>query len=105
MDMLKGCCGCPHHWVVKILAVLVWVSGVLFFWTSLRGVAVWGFESLYYAWTTVVLSLLILSSRVCDCCVFGRGGWWKTGETDKTDHHEMCTHQPDCKCGDCPRCM
>ncbi len=72
--MYHGNCKCPHHWATKILMLLVWVAGVLFFWTSWRGVAVWGFESLYYAWSAVVLSLMAFSSKLCGCC-----GWGKMG--------------------------
>lgn len=92
-----GNCKCPHHWVSKILALLVWVAGVLFFWTSWRGVAVWGFESLYYAWAAVVLSLMAFSSKVCGCCSRGK-------MDDGMEHHKMCSHEQGCKCGDCDRC-
>lgn len=75
--------------VNKVLMVLAWVAGVLFFWTSWRGVAVWGFESLYYAWSVVVLVLLAKVSKFCGCC-----GWGKMGMGGKGD---MCK----CSCGSC----
>jgi len=77
---------------------LVWVAGILFFWTSLKGVAVWGFESLYYAWSVIVLSLMGLSMRGCPCCRMGKMG------RKMEDSKMMCNHEEDCKCGDCGRC-
>lgn len=92
--MHNGNCKCGHHWAPKILVILVWVAGVLFFWTSWRGMAVWGFESLYYAWSVVVLSLLAWSCSYCGCCSIGGG---KMSE-------KVCSHEVGCKCGDCGRC-
>ena len=93
--MYHNSCGCFHHWVVKVIAVLAWVAGILFFWTSWKGVAVWGFESLYYAWSVVVLVLLAKVSMFCGCCGMG-GGKMMSGK--------MCSHEAGCKCGDCDRC-
>lgn len=87
-------CGCFHHWIVKAVVVLVWFAGVLFFWSSWKMTAVWGFESLYYAWVVVVLSLMSFSMKNCGCC-----GWGS-----KMMGGKMCSHSMDCKCGDCDRC-
>jgi len=99
--MHHGNCKCVHHWVNKILSVLVLVAGVLFFWTSLKATAVWGFESLYYAWATVVLTLMNMSSKSCGCCgkMFGKSSVSSSGESGMT-----CSHEMSCKCGDCGRC-
>lgn len=94
--MYHGNCKCPHHWVVKILMLLVWVAGVVFFWSGLKGVMVWGYDPLFYAWSVVVLSLMMFSCKVCGCCDWGK----MSGKVDS----KMCSHQSDCKCGDCDRC-
>ncbi len=93
-------CKCPHHWVANVVAVLVWVAGVLFFWTSWRMTAVWGFEAPYYAWVVVVLSLMSFSTKNCGCC-----GWGKMDMGGKMEGGKMmCSHEMGCKCGDCDRC-
>lgn len=62
-------CRCPHHIVTKVLSLLAWVSGVLFFWSSLGSRAFWGFDAGYWAWTVVILVLLAKSTRgACRCC-------------------------------------
>lgn len=90
-----GMCGCPHHKVNKLLALLAWVAGILFFWTSWSESMVWGFNSAYYAWAVVVLVLLAKISMFCGCC--GMGG-------SKMMNGKMCSHEAGCKCGDCDRC-
>jgi hypothetical protein len=89
-------CGCGHHWGEKVLMVLVWVSGLIFFWTSLRMTQFWGYESPYFAWATVVLGFMGLSMKGCGCCVDG-------GKRFKMEA-AMCGHDGGCKCGDCSRC-
>ena len=79
-------CKCPHHKVNKVLMILAWVAGVLFFWGSWAGRAFWGFDALYWAWSVVVLVLLAKASKFCGCC--GWGGMGKGG---------MCM----CKCDSC----
>ena len=96
--MYHGNCKCGHHWVEKVMAALVWVAGVLFFWTSWKMVAVWGFEAPYYAWVVVVLSLMAFSMKWCGCC--GRGMMGGKMEGGKM----VCSHEMGCKCGDCDRC-
>ena len=91
-----GNCSCPHHWGEKVMMVLVWVAGVLFFWSSWRMTAVWGFESLYYAWVVVVLSLMSFGMKHCGCC----GRKMMSSKMDS----KMCSHEEGCKCGDCGRC-
>jgi len=49
--------------VKKIFMVLIWISGILFFWTSIGSTVVFGFESLYYAWVVVVLTLMSISLK------------------------------------------
>lgn len=98
----KGMCGCGHHIVAKVLVLLAWVSGILFFWTSLKGVAVWGFDAGYYAWVVVILTLLTGGLKHCGCC-------WKKMMMSKMEGQMagegmMCKHGEDCKCGDCERC-
>ena len=94
---MHGNCSCPHHFVVKVLMLIAWIAGILFFWTSWRMVTVWGFESPYYAWVVVVSSLLALTSKYCGC--YGRGS--KMMEGGKGG---MCMHGDGCGCGDCDRC-
>ena len=92
--MMNGNCSCFHHWVIKVVAVLAWVAGVLFFWSGLKDMVVWGYDPLFYAWSVVVLVLLTKVSGLCGCC--GRGSKMMNGK--------MCSHQADCRCGDCDRC-
>jgi len=60
-------CNCPHHGFVKLLLVLAWISGVLFFWASFASRAFWGLDASFWAWSVVVLVLLSRSMR-CKCC-------------------------------------
>ena len=90
---MKENCKCFHHWVVKVVVSLAWLAGVLFFWTSFAGKVIWGFESIYYAWVVVVLSLLTIISKYCGCCEKMTGSM-----------SGMCGHDQNCKCGDCGRC-
>lgn len=94
---MTGNCGCFHHWAVKVVAVLAWVAGVLFFWTSWRVTGFWGFEAPYWAWSVVVLVLLAKVSMFCGCC----HGWWGGKMMGSS---KMCSHDMGCKCGDCDRC-
>jgi len=61
-------CRCVHHVVVKIIALLAWVSAVLFFWSSLGERAFFGFDAGYWAWTVVIFVLLSKTSTGCKCC-------------------------------------
>jgi hypothetical protein len=62
-------CKCPHHWFTMILRLAELVSGVLFFWTALRGVDVWGLPSGAWFEFFIILALAVLSMRgVCNCC-------------------------------------
>ncbi len=74
-------CRCPHHVVMKVMAVLAWISGILFFWSSwwpeggtffwsvLKTDPFWGFNPSYWPWVVIVLFLLSKTSRgVCKCC-------------------------------------
>jgi len=81
------------------MMVLIWIAGIIFFWTSLGVTTFWGFESLYYAWVVVVLSLMSFSMKNCVCCGWGKMSGKMMG------HQNMCTHEEGCKCGDCPKCM
>lgn len=60
-------CRCPHHAVTKVLVLLAWVSGILFFWSSWGTRVFWGFDAGYWAWTVVILVLLSKSVK-CKCC-------------------------------------
>ncbi len=95
--MHKGNCKCPHHWVVKILTVLVWLAGVLFFWSGLKGILTWGYDPLFYAWSVVVLSFMTFGMKHCGCC--GMGMMTASSGGDK-----MCSHEEGCRCDDCDRC-
>ena len=95
---MHGNCKCKHHWIPRILAVLAWIAGIAFFWSGLKGVAVWGYDPLFYAWSVVVLSLLAWSCNYCGCC--GRGMMSSKIEDDKI----MCGHEGGCKCEDCDKC-
>ncbi len=75
-------CRCPHHVVMKVMMVLAWVAGILFFWsslwpegasffwTTLRADPFWGFrDSAYWAFVVIVLVLLSKSTKGgCKCC-------------------------------------
>ena len=95
--MHRGNCKCPHYMVNKVLMLLVWVAGVLFFWSSWGTRTFWGFDALYWAWSVVVLSLMAFGSKFCGCCKLGMSGKAEGGKM-------MCSHEGDCKCGDCDRC-
>ncbi len=90
---MLGNCNCGHHVVVKIMMVLSYVAGVLFFWASWGSRTFWGFDASYWAWSVVVLVLLAKVSKFCGCCGMGAG----MGKN-------MCNHETGCKCGDCGRC-
>ncbi len=66
-DNKTGWCGCSHHIVEKILAVLMWISAVLFFWTSWKMAPVWGFGPGYYFEALVVFGFLAFTGRFCRC--------------------------------------
>lgn len=93
-------CKCVHHWIVKTLVFLAWVAGVLFFWSSWGTRTFWGFDSLYWAWSVVILVLLAKSTKFCGCCGFMsvKGGSVLGGDKN------MCSHEGGCKCGDCGKC-
>ena len=83
----------------KLLTLLVWIAGVLFFWSSWGVRTFWGFDALYWGWSVVVLFVLSKSSTFCGCCRMGIGKMMGGMEGKM-----MCSHQSDCKCGDCDRC-
>jgi len=95
--MHGGNCKCPHHIVNKVLMALVWVAGILFFWSSWGTRTFWGFDALYWGWSVVVLSLMAFSSKLCGCCKWGMDNKMESGKI-------MCGHDGGCKCGDCDRC-
>lgn len=101
--MHGGMCKCPHHIVNKVLMVLAWVAGVLFFWSSWGTRTFWGFDALYWAWSTVVLVLMAKASMFCGYCGMDMG--MKMGMGGKMeDDKMMCNHEEGCKCGDCDHC-
>ncbi|OGN01425.1 MAG: hypothetical protein A3I26_00105 [Candidatus Yanofskybacteria bacterium RIFCSPLOWO2_02_FULL_43_10] len=59
--------------VSRLLAVLAWVAGILFFWSSWGVRTFWGFDALYWGWSVVVLVLLAKASMFCGCCKWGKG--------------------------------
>ncbi len=62
-------CRCPHHVVTMILRVVALVTGVLFFWTALRGVMVLDLPSGAWFEFFIVLILAVLSMKGgCKCC-------------------------------------
>lgn len=85
--------------VNKVLMVLVWVAGVLFFWSSWAVRTFWGFDALYWGWSVVVLVLMAKASMFCGCCKWGMGMGSKM-----EDGKMVCSHEMSCKCGDCDRC-
>ncbi len=97
--MHGGNCKCPHHMMGKLLMVLAWVAGILFFWGSWGARTFWGFDALYWAWSVVVLVLLAKSTKFCGCCGMGMGKMM-SGMEGKM----MCSHNEGCKCGDCGKC-
>ena len=99
--MNSGNCRCLHHLFSKLLALLAWVAGVLFFWSSWGTRTFWGFDALYWAWSVVVLVLLAKASKFCGCCGMGM----KMGMGGKMEGGKMmCSHEMGCKCGDCDKC-
>ena len=93
---MHGICKCPHHLGNKVLMLLTWVAGILFFWSSWGMRTFWGFDALYWAWSVVILFVMAKSTMVCGCCKWGMG---------KMDGGKMmCSHEMNCKCGDCDRC-
>ena len=69
--MYGGMCKYPHHIVSKVLAVLAWVAGILFFWSSWGTRPFWGFDALYWGWSVVVLVLMAKVTMFCGCCKWG----------------------------------
>ncbi|MBI2674678.1 MAG: hypothetical protein HYX22_03015 [Candidatus Yanofskybacteria bacterium] len=103
--MYKGNCKCGHHWGEKILMLLVWVAGVIFFWSGLKGVPVWGYDPLFYAWSVVILSLMSFGMKHCGCCCGGSGcGNCASCDMKSGGSGKVCSHEAGCKCGDCDRC-
>ena len=62
-------CKCGHHWVAKLLVLLAWVSGVLFFWGAFAGRVFFNLDPGFYAWSVVILFLLAKTmGSSCKCC-------------------------------------
>ena len=62
-------CNCGHHSVARVVVLLTWVSGGLFFWSAFAGRAFWGLDAGFWAWSVVILYLLAKSMRgSCRCC-------------------------------------
>ena len=97
--MMHGNCRCFHHWITKLMAALVWLSGLAFLWTSWKGVMVWGFDAEMYFEQVVVLALLAFSTKFCGCC--GKGKMMSQMDGGMGG---MCKHEMGCTCGDCGRC-
>lgn len=95
---MHGNCKCGHHVVVRIVAALAWVAGVLFFWSSWGNRVFWGYDAAYWAWSVVVLVLLAKVSKFCGCC------GWGVSSKGGMEGKNMCSHNEGCKCGDCGRC-
>ncbi len=93
--MHSGNCRCGHHWVVKIMGLLIWVAGVLFFWSGMKGAMVWGYDPLFYGWSVLVLAVMAHSCKYCGCCGMGKM---------KMEGDKVCSHESGCVCGDCGRC-
>ncbi len=94
---MHGMCKCPHHIVNKVLMLLAWIAGILFFWSSWDRRTFWGFDALYWAWSVVVLVLMAKASKFCGCCGMGMMG-------GKIEGERVCSHENGCVCGDCDRC-
>ncbi len=77
---MQGNCRCGHHVIAKILMILAYVAGVLFFWGSWGSRTFWGFDASYWAWSVVVLVLLAKVSKFCGCC--GGGCMCKCGSCE-----------------------
>lgn len=78
-----------HNKGAKVLHLLAWVAGVLFFWTMFKGTMIYGLSSMDYAASVVVLILL---AKTCGGYRHGMMGG------------KVCSHEAGCKCGDCDRC-
>lgn len=66
---MKGMCSCGHHRAAMLLSVLTWLLGIAFFWASWNSTGfVMGFDADYYFKSVVVLALLMMGMRNCNCC-------------------------------------
>ncbi len=90
--MHGGMCKCPHHVVNKVLMLLAWIAGILFFWSSWGARTSWGLDVLYWAWSVVGLVLMAKASKFCGCCGWGKMGMMKDGMMCKD---ENCGHKHD----------
>lgn len=95
MNMMHEGCHCPHHKVVWLFAVIICLAAVGYYYVFFSATALWGFDTEALFQTIVILSLLNWGMRVCGCC--GGHGMQKMSGG-------MCSHEPGCRCGDCPRC-
>lgn len=89
-------CRCGHHWCVKVLVVLAWLSALAFWWVTWRDTTLWWMDAEHLFRDVVILSLLaFVSAKFCGCCGDGYSGKMSG---------KMCKHEEGCKCGDCDRC-
>lgn len=89
---MHGNCKCPHHVLVKVMMVLAGISALGFWWaTAFKESFLW-MDADHFFKDVVVLSLLTLLTKYCDCCGKGMSG------------ANTCSHDMGCKCGDCGRC-
>lgn len=61
-------CKCIHHTLVSVLMILTWVSAIGYFIASWFGGYLYVFDSQYFFEVVVILSLIVLSTKFCNCC-------------------------------------
>lgn len=88
---------CYYQIIRNILGLGAWAAAVLFFWSSIKQMPVFGYDALYFAWIVVILTLLSLTKGFCGCCWKGKMG----GDSALAN---ICSHEGGCVCGDCGRC-
>ena len=86
---MEGNCKCFHHGVVKVVVVLAWLSALGFWWAAAFKQTVLWMDAEHFFKDVVILSLLALVSKYCNCCRRGMNA---------------CSHEGGCKCGDCGVC-
>ncbi len=95
---MHGNCKCPHHMIVKLLMVLVWVSAILFWWASWKVQSAGRLGADHLFKEVIVFTLLAFSKKFCGCCrkaMMMHGGMscpaceGKGGEHTHGDHGHM----------------
>ncbi len=90
--------GCPHHIVNMVIAILIWVAGIAFFWLSLKQDPVYALGNPGYLFSAiVVLGFMGFGLKECWCC-------HRPTCAGKMSDGNTCSHPSGCMCGDCSKC-